>query len=70
MTVSWWGRGLDAALVPRASLDHVDRLRHAHGQAFRDVVRAMRGDRTGEAGVAAATRTLDPAGVPNASVLL
>jgi alkyldihydroxyacetonephosphate synthase len=31
-------------LAPIASLDPVDRLRHGHGNAFRDVVRALHGD--------------------------
>ncbi|MUM15534.1 FAD-binding oxidoreductase [Mycobacterium sp. CBMA271] len=32
-----------AALVGIASADHTDRIAHSHGQAFRDVVRALRG---------------------------
>jgi alkyldihydroxyacetonephosphate synthase len=35
---------LPDALAPLGSTGHVDRLRHAHGQAYRDVVRAVRGD--------------------------
>jgi alkyldihydroxyacetonephosphate synthase len=31
-------------LAPLGSLDPVDRLRHGHGNAFRDVVRALHGD--------------------------
>lgn len=32
------------SLAHLASDDHVDRLRHSHGQAFRDVVRALHGE--------------------------
>ncbi|MGH3723277.1 MAG: FAD-binding oxidoreductase [Mycobacterium sp.] len=32
-----------ASLVNIASADHMDRIAHSHGQAFRDVVRALRG---------------------------
>jgi alkyldihydroxyacetonephosphate synthase len=35
---------LPAALAPLGSTDRVDRLRHGHGNAFRDVVRALHGD--------------------------
>jgi alkyldihydroxyacetonephosphate synthase len=35
---------LPAALAATASTDPVDRLRHGHGNAFRDVVRALHGD--------------------------
>lgn len=35
---------LPAALAPLASHGHVDRLRHGHGNAFRDVARALHGD--------------------------
>jgi alkyldihydroxyacetonephosphate synthase len=35
---------LPAPLATLGGADHVDRLRHAHGQAYRDVVRALHGD--------------------------